>query len=67
MTPRLVTVKKLFIKIANEKNIDLSKVDIDWLKQIIGATQMCNFKDTDILNHYVNTALENIPKKAIIK
>jgi hypothetical protein len=65
MTPSLKNVASEFQRIANEKKINLEKIDDKWLQQVMYATQVCNFKNKEIFVHYVETALSNIPKQAI--
>lgn len=58
MTPTLNTVAKTFAEVANKRKIDLTKVDEEWLKLIMGATQICHFKTKKIFLHYVNMAMD---------
>lgn len=67
MTPSRKKAADTFEKVANEKNINLEKVDINWLGQMLMATQMCNYKTEKLFIHFVEHALTNIPKQAILK
>lgn len=67
MTPSKKKAADTFEKVANEKNINLGKVDINWIAQMIAGSQMCNFKTEKLFLTFVETALTNIPKQAILK
>ena len=66
MTPTIDIALETFENVANKKGINLEKVDANWLSAIIGGTQIANFKTEKLFLHYVETALSNIPKKAIL-
>ena len=63
----MIEAFELFESSANKKKIILEKVSDDWIALMIQGTQICNFKTEELLNEYVEHALSNIPKKAIIK
>ena len=66
MTPSKTKAIAMFEKIANDKNINLDKVDTNWIAQMIQGAMMCNFKTEKLFTHFVETALSNIPKEAKI-
>lgn len=67
MTPSKKKAADTFEKVANEKNINLEKVDINWIAQMVAGSQMCNFKTKKLFLTFIETALSNIPKQALIK
>lgn len=67
MTPSRKKTADTFEKVANEKNINFEKVNMDWLAAMMQGSEMCNFKTEKLFLTFVEHALSNIPKQAIIK
>jgi hypothetical protein len=63
MTPSIKKAAKAFEKIATKKKINLEKVDIDRLNQMIMATQICEFKSEKLFLFFVETALDKLNSK----